>query len=1032
MATMTHAQPEPKLHVKKIYVINVKQSILQGDLNLHEKQFSKVFDLYHASRPRQDKGVLAHLTLKELETELNTTTQKIAILKGLYDGGTKGEFCSQVSNFLPIDIDVKKAENKILQKDQVLNERVFELMQKICVLSFRSTSKKGIAGFVYAPQMNSLNFTNNTLKHKRIAEAIYSKIESIIFEKLNVKIELDKAQGSFRQIRYLAPQDMPRSLNLTPYCFDFDITEKVKKDSYGITQFYAPIEGITGTKKFNFNQNTTITSVLNQIPEFTFLEGNKVRYSKQTTEGHAGYITNDNTLLSFSNTLSNDIGTSRKKLTPYDLVLAFNFKGNLEAFNEYLKANGIKDTKPQRNAFEDAKNEYKNKIDSCKDAEKLIYKICQNLVTASVEDKNTFLLDLNPRQQHRNAFLSYLKIGTNLIFDSEIQAKRYVSEGIEELCQVIENNQRTIIKAETGTGKTTAIVNDFKNRYPESRMILLAPLTAIVDQLRSAYKNTDIVFLTGRDNAEMHRKARFSKFIVATYEQGAKHLKDEKKFDYIFVDEVHQLFLANEYKTEVITDLNTSILKNENAKIIGLTGTPNNLFRNLGFHICNIKTSATENVDLKVRYTNAKVHQIVLNHIKAYGKAERYIFRVNEIQTINDLKNTLKREFKYREREIIVLHSTSEIKNSDAFKKLVSKGVFSKSIKVVLTTSIIDEGLSIYDKFYHSVFIETSFSPKAEPIKQYFARFRDTKKDTNLFDTQERYLYLRDIEKQKFDYSLSRDFENKLELLEENEYEKTTWHDFTDPKQFYYNDFSVNKYYLANYILGRFYAFLDRQKFLDYLSLNFNINPIRDANFKPKSMEVIEHQSNAKARNKDFVFLIKNDFVGMLSYLHKYSYDKKMSERIEDYLKEKNEKIALSENSVFYTKYIKHTEKIVRTFFAYYFLDAKSNPEDVLINKGKLKNSIRITNELFTIRIRKTVENPQTPKDYDLIKQLERVKSDLIKMKFIKVGQFCKILQKHRILNFNKYTKNTLENLIDLWDLPYKYDAGNKEFSKIG
>lgn len=340
--------------------------------------------------------------------------------------------------------------------------------------------------------------------------------------------------------------------------------------------------------------------------------------------------------------------------------------------------------------------------------------------------------------------------------------------------------------------------------------------------------------------------------------------------------------------------------------------------------------------------------------------------------------------------------------------------------------------MSIYDRFYHSVFIETSFVPKAEPIKQYFARFRNTKKDSNLFDTQERYLYLKDIEKRKMDYSLSRDFQNKLKLLKENKYEKTTWHDFTDPKQFYYNDFTVNKYYLANYILGQFYAFLDRQKFLDYLSMNFNINPIRDTNFKPKSMEVIAHQSTTKARNEKFVFLIKNDFIGMLSYLHKYSYDKKLSEKIQDYLKEKNQFLALSENNVFYTKYIKNTEKIVRTFFAYYFLDDKSNPADVLINEGKLKNSIKITNELFSMRIRKTIENPQTPKDHDLIKQLERVKSDLIKMKFIKVGQFCKILQKHSILNFNKYTKNTLQNLIDLWDLPYKYDAKNKEFLKTG
>ena len=72
------------------------------------------------------------------------------------------------------------------------------------------------------------------------------------------------------------------------------------------------------------------------------------------------------------------------------------------------------------------------------------------------------------------------------------------------------------------------------------------PLTGIVEQIKSEHPN--IVSLTGSSEPEEHTKAKTFPIVIGTYEQGYKHLSDPNTFDYVVIDEVHNLITANSYK----------------------------------------------------------------------------------------------------------------------------------------------------------------------------------------------------------------------------------------------------------------------------------------------------------------------------------------------------------------------------------------------------------------------------------------------------------------------------------------------------
>ena len=987
----------------KVEVSYVKKN---DEINFNKKQFVEV---------SRKKGILATYNLIELKERLNTHKRKKgakkkdnpAILKGIYKKWISGKYCEKPAPFVFFDIDVKNDEKKkenLALFDKVQNNKVFKELEQIAVLVWRSDSGLGIAGALYVPQITEFD-NDSRQKHKKVAESIFLKLSEYLFEKTNISIEFDNAQGKFRQERYLADQRGEiRHLNRNPLQFDYKCIETPLKTSSGVQKYhFKGLYNPSGSIPQQFNENNRIEDVLQNFG-YQILDNNRVK-SPLTSSPNSGFI-KDNVLFNYSSTSG-----AKEVYTPYSFILEHKYSYSNKAFLDDLKAEGYKDIKPKKEAVKTAETKLKDAIqetDKIKDIDKLIFEYCFNLKTLNVEDKKALLNRLNPKPELKKYFIEYLGLTkqTEIIFDQYHEIKRFVSEKFETILQQADQKNNVLVYAETGTGKTTAIFKEFKRLRPESRCLILAPLTIIVNQLDKDHQN-EAIFLTGESNLIQHKEALKSQIVVATYEQGAKHLT-ENYFDYIFIDEFHQFITANSYKSETINDLTQKL---QGKKIIGLTGTPQQIFKNLGYTFLSLTRSDQKRTKLKLRYWNAQPYQIIINHLRnVKGKV---LFKLDEKNTIDLIKAELIEKGNYKENEILVLKSTRKIKNSKDFKDLANERKFDDSIKIVLTTSLINEGLSIEQKdFSDIVYIENSFNPRPEPIKQFFARFRND--DENRVN----YLYLkhRNDPKPPSKFNIELNYKSKFDLLSDEvtkvSYNEiiSTYNDLTDPRKFLYSNGTINTYYLAYNVTEGFFCSINENQFVDFLETNYNLSIKIDDDFRGVKFDPTAHNEAKKQLKRNIAKIIKNNFDEVLDVVATNTQSKKIKEKI----RVRNIEVEPSIYKLI-TDQIKDFEDLILNYFKFqsFGLD---DPKHLLKN-GTLKSRKEVKDELFSLKLQKLIKEPKTATDK---KNSALLITFVLRMKQKQVFTYSQMmteLKKLRVLNFNSYKKSTCIALFEYFKL---------------
>lgn len=995
--------------------VEVNHSKSKTDLDLYAKNFVEVDPFYSEKKKHKTNGVYNTYNLIELTERLNTYKRKNgakkndnpAILKGLYTKGTSGQYCEKPAPFVFFDIDVKNNEAKkenLALLDKVQNNKVFSELQKVALLVWRSNSGLGIAGALYVPQINEFN-NDSRQKHKKVNENIYLNLSEYLFEKTNISIEFDKAQGKFRQIRYLADQRGEiRHLNTKPLQFNYTCTETPLKTSSGVQKYhFKGLYNPSGSIPQQFNENNKIEDVLQSFG-YQILDNNRVK-SPLTSSKDSGEI-KDNVLFNYSSTSG-----AKDFYTPYNFVLEQKYNYSNKAFLEDLKAEGYKDIKPQKEAVKTAETKLKKAIqqtDKIKDIDKLIFEYCFNLQTLCVDDKKALLNRLNPKPELKKYFIEYLGLTkqTEIIFDQYHEIKRFVSEKFETILHQADQKNKVLVYAETGTGKTTAIFKEFKRLRPESRCLILAPLTIIVNQLDKDHQN-EAIFLTGESNLIQHKEALKSQIVVATYEQGAKHLT-ENYFDYIFIDEFHQFITANSYKSETINDLTQKL---QDKKIIGLTGTPQQIFKNLGYTFLSLTISDQKRTKLKLRYWNAQPYQIIINHLRnVKGKV---LFKLDEKNTIDLIKAELIEKGNFKENEILVLKSTRKIKNSNDFKNLANKRKFDENIKIVLTTSLINEGLSIEQKgFTDIVYIENSFTPRPEPVKQFFARFRND--DENRVN----YLYLkhRNDPKAPSKFNIELNYKSKFDLLSDEvnkvSYNEiiSTYNDLTDPRKFLYSNGTINTYYLAYNVTEGFFCSINENQFIDFLETNYNLSIKIDDDFKGLKINPNAHNEAKKQLKRNIAKIIKNNFDEVLDVVATNTQSKKIKEKI----RVRNIEVEPSIYKLI-TDQIKDFEDLILNYFKFqsFGLD---DPKHLLKN-GTLKSRKELKDELFSLKLQKVIKEPKTATDK---KNSALLITFVLRMKQKQVFTYSQMmteLKRLRVLNFNSYKKSTCIALFEYFKL---------------
>jgi hypothetical protein len=812
------------------FKVSVKHHFNSSKMVRNAPLFSEV-NTYYSNTKKIGLPVKKQHTLNSLLERLNsiktkpTKADSIAILKGLYKDGTNGVFCYEGAPFLFFDIDVKKDKNENIHLlDKFKNAAVFEQLKKLAVLVWRSNSGFGIAGVLYVPQLAEI-LNNDRAKHLSIGKEVTKYLK----ETLKVDADFDNAQSKFRQYRFLAMQTAPRTINANPYVFTYDVKEVAKKSQAGVAQFrYENNRAVIGSIADQFNSSTQIHNALLDNG-LSWLNGTRYKHSS-TTSASTGTTGGTNVFFNHSQSFSN-----YKVFTPFYLYLTLHYNNDLKKFLDVLKSRGYTERQPQQSALIKSESILKQQTAN---RTKQIFSACYDLRNLPYKKKLLFVNKNAKNDAEKIVFFDYLKIKPLTInYDKTLKIKDFVSEKLKEVLEYADEHKKIILTAETGTGKTTAFLKKFESHRPNKRIIILAPLTAIVEQ----NKDKNIVSLTANSEPREHTKAKTSFFVMATYEQGYKHLSTGNKFDYVVIDEVHNLITANRFKSEAIRRL-TSVLHRYN--IIGLTGTTNPLFRSVGYKLVNVKKEVLKPVDLLMRIDNRSTLKIALQHLKTIeGKC---IMRLNSRDNLKAVRKELIKQKRYSKNEILIFNSDKSVKESRAFVQLTDQGYFDDEVKIVLTTSVIDEGLSISQKgFTDVVFIENKYHPTAESVKQFLARFRN--EDTN----RENYFYFRET-KQQILNSWNPFFEfNKVktEIIEDakqRNVKESKNKDIANNDYLFYENGFVNNYALCYDVCTEFFKRLTTKEYINFLEINYNLNITVDTEYSDQSIDITELQKEKK------------------------------------------------------------------------------------------------------------------------------------------------------------------------------------------
>lgn len=972
------------------------------------------------------------ISLKELENRINLykSPKKIdekinnsGFLKGIYSGYYNGANCTKSVPYLCYDIDVKSSnksdENPHLM-NPINNKKVFDELQKISVLCWKSNSGNGIAGLFYVPQIEQ--YTNDTKeKHLKVGKHITAYVSNYLYKTTGVdRVIFDSAQSKFRQVRLIADQrNIERVLNPHPFVFTYQsaVVEKITHTGvtkYRFSDYRQPENSIFS--QFN-NDNNILDLLANKGFTIMHCNGNKVRVKHSASESSSSGFVNKsaNTYVNFSSSFDS---SGKDTFTPSRLVCKLEFNNDWKKFAEYLYHNGYKNKEiaiqEVKSISKSLKDELKGVADEAK-ASKIIFKHCFELKCASNEVKRQFIADNCTRPDFKKYFITNLNfVDYKINYDKQLFIKQYVSEVLPQVLDYADRHNRVVLRADTGKGKTTAFIRNFHKYRPEERILILVPLTIIVDQYRKEYSDI-AVFLTGKSDGFEHEKSYSAKIVFSTYEQGTKHLEGQC-FDYIIIDEVHQLLTANSFKSDVIADL-TALIKNSNT--IGLTGTPSQIFTQLNFKLLNVDVEHPRLMKGEARVSNRSVSSIVMTHLM-HRPEGKVLIRVNAIDTSKAIIEELVEKKIYKKSETLILYSSKEIKESNNYKNLAYQREFFDKYKIVFTTAMIDEGISIDQMGFTDVlFIETSYHPRPEPIKQFFARFRNEEVG------RRNYLYLRQKKLQipsqfKPELMFAQDLET---LINDNDQEEakdvlTTYNNLFSNNSYYYSDATVNSFYLGYAVTQVLFRQFNMEQFLDYLESNYYLSFTVNKEYEVDNLKLKdnEHKMRLKQQVAKYWIEEKSQIEQVLMYQSQNSYIKntitKQQVRINKDIKE------------FAKEHLKHFEAL--------FLKEKKlrhlgveNPLEVLIKtngeEATLQSNDYYRKRIAVLKVIKAIHNPITKADKRTAEQ------------FVHFAQWCELkksfsnkqmydeLKQCGVLNHKAFrSENMLFEIVKYFDLIVK------------
>lgn len=827
----------------------------------------------------QEKPVHGHYSIRELAEYINSNNKhkkkggkynSDSLLKGLYKDGTSGKYLVKTSNWLPFDIDVKQVANGDNDDENLhlLDRRTNtslrnDILPLIAPISFRSSGDLGTGGFIFVEGMDV--FTNEqTLRHKNASDAVYSYIQN---SGLSGGAKFDTAQGKFRQVRNFGNQ-RKAIVEARTNTIIFSVVEHREAKTYANGEVKYKLDPSTfkdavGSPREQFNTQTTWESLLLQA-NYTQVNDNRWKGSRTTSTSSA--VIDDSGELLWNHSSSESSISTFNKFTFFCHYMHNDNKQEANAEIERLfpsKLRGVVNA-PTLTDIEEIRRTIRSEMWDKRDA---TFTNKLKLIEAYKRAESEDIL-------RHHLGLTNLEIASNMTLNV---AQWLSSVGERILFESFKHN-RVLIYAPTGLGKNFFVSNRIHELEPNARILVIAPLTAIVEQ--QGAMNEGSVMLTGKSTDEDYARAKNAKMVFATQEQGAKELAHSKSgvltampFDYIIIDEIHALINGLGYKRKTINALLDTITEEDN--VIALSGTPTPLSTSIGYHVIKIVSDSSEPLEINhVIDTNTDTERLasVITNSEALKTAEqKIVIRLNNVKVAQSVKKALEDRGLFNKGEISVLNSSN--KTLEYYELVNTKKLLPRT-RVLITTSLIDEGVNLEDALVTEMyFISNLMGENPAQVRQFFGRNRDSNEGRSftLMLKGDKEQLSKQIHSQ---YNLEESFNKSIKQLEKDIsiLSDDNAYSVLNTDKFYTTDGKVNKYQVAKEISREYFKSLCLDEYLYYMKINYNVNSELIAS-RESTEEIDEVVSESKSVGKGDRSELLNIFLDNQLFFYKCARD---------------------------------------------------------------------------------------------------------------------------------------------------------------
>lgn len=325
-------------------------------------------------------------------------------------------------------------------------------------------------------------------------------------------------------------------------------------------------------------------------------------------------------------------------------------------------------------------------------------------IAAGGKSIGTFIAKSNEAGFKRN-FRYYHAASRTQYYAGKIETVKFDKYISTEFAKsMLEQPQKALIKAPTGSGKTTSFIDaalelQCENEAPSRYYIVSVPTIAITEQTGN---NKGVLAIKG-ETANIFRTLKTysdsgNRVIVTTYDMAAittdliRKVNPFASFSYI-IDEFHQLTHSYNYRREAIDSL-FALRKNAKA-FIGLSGTVDDILRkdfDKEVHVHTKYMKAPCRMWGAITYRKKadeepQLIQLIKQKVEAGKRLLVFIQKKDVIQRVRDV---------LRKSGIDVATITSDSKSyNKAYKHIVEESEFPPGIQVILTTTVLSDGINI-------------------------------------------------------------------------------------------------------------------------------------------------------------------------------------------------------------------------------------------------------------------------------------------------------------------------------------------------